>query len=90
VSQAAPDPARGPVRLVVLDQDALTEEDKSHLEDLRRRISDAPVVLLAPATRRVKEGHWTRVIRRPASIATLVQAVETLIPLPPQARRPID
>jgi hypothetical protein len=90
VSQAAPDPARGPVRLVVLDQDALTEEDKGHLEELRRRISDAPVVLLAPATRRVQEGHWTRVIRRPASIATLVQAVETLIPLPPQARRPID
>jgi DNA-binding response OmpR family regulator len=90
VSQAAPDAARGPMRLVVLDQDALTEENRDHLEDLRRRISGAPVVLLAPVTRRVREGPWTRVIRRPASIATLVQAVEALVPLAPQDRRSID
>jgi hypothetical protein len=78
------------MRLVVLDQDALTEENRDHLEDLRRRIAGAPVVLLAPVTRRVREGPWTRVIRRPASIATLVQAVEALVPLAPQDRRSID
>jgi hypothetical protein len=47
-------------------------------------------VLLAPATRRVREGPWTRVIRRPTSIAALVQEIESLIPLMPEARHPID
>jgi DNA-binding response OmpR family regulator len=90
LSQAAPDSARGQVRLVLLDQDALTEEDGRHLKALRARTSGVPIVLLAPVTRRVREGPWTRVIRRPISIAALVQAIETLIPLAPQARRPID
>jgi DNA-binding response OmpR family regulator len=90
IYQAASDPTRGPVRLVVIDQDALTEEDGHHLEDLRGRTSAAPIVLLAPVTRRVREGPWTRVIHRPTSIAALVQAIETLIPLPPEARQPID
>jgi hypothetical protein len=88
--QAAPDSARGPVRLVVLDQEALAEDEGSDLEALRSRTFAAPIVLLAPATRRVREGPWTRVIRRPTSIAALVQEIESLIPLAPDARRPID
>jgi hypothetical protein len=88
--QAAPDSAGGPVRLVVLDQEALAEDEGSDLEALRSRTFAAPIVLLAPATRRVREGPWTRVIRRPTSMATLVQEIESLIPLAPEARRPID
>jgi DNA-binding response OmpR family regulator len=88
--QAAPDSERGPVRLVVLDQDALAEDEGSDLEALRSRTSAAPIVLLAPATRRVREGPWARVIRRPTSIATLVRQVESLMPLAAQARHPID
>ena len=88
--QAAPDPARGPVRLVLVDQDALDETAVHLIDDLRSRISGAPMVLLAPATRQVQEGPWTRVIRRPVSIAALVQAIESLAPLPPGARHPID
>ena len=88
--QATPDPARGPVRLVVLDQEALAEDEGGDLEALRSRIFAAPIVLLAPATRRVQEGPWTRVIRRPTSIAALVQDIESLIPLAPEARHPID
>lgn len=88
--QAAPDSGRGPVRLIVVDQDALTEEAGHDLEELRARTAAAPIVLLAPVTRRVREGPWTRVIRRPTSIATLVQAIETLIPLSAEARQPID
>jgi len=48
------------------------------------------MVLLAPATRQVPQGPWTRVIRRPIGIAGLVQAIESLAPLPPGARHPID
>jgi hypothetical protein len=87
--QAAPQAGRGPVRLVVLDQDVLADEEGRRLEELRRT-SGAPVVLLAPAMRRVREGPWVRVLRRPLSIGDLVQAIAALVPLPPEARRPID
>ena len=88
--QVAPNSARGPVRLVVLDQEALAEAEGSDLEALLSRTLAAPIVFLASVTRRVREGPWTRVIRRPTSIAALVQEVETLLPLAPEARRPID
>lgn len=88
--QMAPDPTRGPVRLVVLDQEALAEEEASDLEALRDHPLAAPMLLVAPSTRRVRSGPWTRVIRRPTSISALVREVETLVPLTAEARRPID
>jgi hypothetical protein len=88
--QAGPDPARGPVRLVLVDQDALGEGDMRQVEELRGRTSGVPILLLAPAMRRVQEGPWARVIRRPISISQLVQAIESLAPLPPEGRHPID
>jgi hypothetical protein len=78
------------VRLVVLDQEALAEDQAGDLEALRTRTFAAPVLLLAPATRRVPEGPWTRVIRRPTSIAALLQEIESLVPLASEARRPVD
>lgn len=80
---------RGPVRLILIDQDALTEDAQGDLEMLRRD-SDAPLVLLASATRRVSEGGWTGVLRRPLTIGELAQAIERLVPLSPAAHRPID
>jgi CheY-like chemotaxis protein len=80
---------RGPVRLILIDQDAITEDAQTDLEKLRRR-SDAPLVLLAPATRRASEGGWAGVLRRPLSVGELAQAIERLVPLAPEARRPID
>ena len=80
---------RGRVRLILIDQDALTEEAQGDLETLRRG-SDAPLVLLAPATRRVSEVGWTGVLRRPLTVGELAQAIERLVPLSPAARRPID
>ncbi|MFL5495742.1 MAG: hypothetical protein ACJ8DC_15260 [Gemmatimonadales bacterium] len=88
--QAAPDPARGPVRLVLVDQDALDEGDDRQVEELRARTSGAPILLLASATRRTREGSWARVIRRPISISELIQTIQSLAPLPPEARHPID
>ena len=80
---------RGPVRLILIDQDALTEDAQEDLEMLRR-CSDAPLVLLAPSTRRVSEGGWSGVLRRPLAVGELAQAIERLVPLAPAARRPID
>jgi DNA-binding response OmpR family regulator len=88
--QAAPDPARGPVRLVLVDQDAVDENQVGLIEQLRDRISGAPMLLMAPATRRVQEGPWARILRRPISIAALVQVIQSLVPLPAGARHPID
>jgi hypothetical protein len=87
-SRIAPEAGRGPVRLVVLDQDALTDADPSELEAVCS--AGIPIVLLAPAVIRVHGGPWTQVIRRPFSIGDLVQAIERLLPLPPEARRPVD
>jgi DNA-binding response OmpR family regulator len=87
--QAASQAGRGPVRLIVLDQDVLSADEGRHLEELRRA-SGAPVVLLAPAMRPVREGRWVQVLRRPLSIGDLVQAIATLVPLAPEARHPID
>jgi hypothetical protein len=80
---------RGPVRLILMDQDALTENAQADLDRLRRA-TDAALVLLAPATRRVSEGSWTGVLRRPVTVGELAQAIERMVPLPPAARRPID
>jgi hypothetical protein len=87
--QAAPDPKRGPIGLVLLDQDALADEDRGQLEELRRR-TGAPIILLASTTRPVRPGPWMSVLRRPVSIGGIVQSVETLLPLAPDARHPID
>ncbi len=89
VRLTAPDPDRGPVKLVILGQEALTGADRHDLDQLRTA-TGAPIVLLAPGGRPVETGHWAQVIRRPVSIGTLVRAVEALIPLPSDARRPVD
>jgi CheY-like chemotaxis protein len=87
--QAAPMPGRDPVRLVVLDQDALPVEDGGEVQELLRGLA-IPIVLIAPVMRRAREGPWTRVVRRPISIGGLVRTVQDLVPLKPEARQPID
>ena len=86
--QMADEAGRGPVRLVMLDQDALTDADQPDLEALRS--AGIPVVLLASSVLQVREGPWAQVLRRPFSIGDLVQAIERLVPLEPEARRPVD
>jgi hypothetical protein len=90
LQQSALDPARGPVRLVVVDQDALTGEEWHRLKDLQQRAPHAALVLLAPRTRPLREGPWSSIVRRPTSIADIVEVIERLVPLPPEARHPID
>jgi hypothetical protein len=87
-TRLGPEAGRGPLRLVVLDQGALTDADAPDLEALRS--AGIPIVLLAPAVRRLHDGHWTQVMRRPFSIGDLVQAIERLLPLAPEAQRPVD
>ncbi len=88
--QLVPDPDRGPVRLVVVDQQALTGEEWHRLKDLQSRAPDAALLLLAPRTRPVHEGPWASIVQRPTSIAELVGVIEHLVPLPPELRHPIE
>jgi len=90
-------PDRGPVRLVVIDQDAVrVPEAGRDLRALADRHGGPALVLLAkggpaaplpPSDRGIA---WRRIVRRPASIAELVDAVRGVLPLPPEAGRPLD
>ena len=86
--------AADPVRLILLDQDALAAGDAKLLHDLldrlRARHPSAVMVLLAGATHKAPEGPFQQVLRRPMSIADIVRAIERVVPLPPGERRPLD
>lgn len=84
----APEPGRGAVRLVVLEQGAVTDASGPNLETLRR--AEIPILLIAPSLRRERPGPWTRVLRRPISVGDLVREIGRVLPLPPEARRPLD
>jgi hypothetical protein len=80
-------PDRGPVRLVMIDQDALRQPDAGgELSALIARHGGPELVLIArsggaPLPVPAAEIAWRRIVRRPASIAELVDAVRTVLPL---------
>ena len=88
------EPAEGPVRLILIDQDALTEGDAQLLRDLVHRLVEhhpaATVVLLAGTMHKEPEGPWQQVLRRPMSISDIVTAIQLVVPLPPGDRHPLD
>jgi DNA-binding response OmpR family regulator len=90
-------PDRGLVRLILIDQAALADEESATLLNalFRRHGNPAPVLLARampahPLPPAAAPARWRRVIRRPASIAELVAAVQALLPLPPGSGRPIE
>jgi len=80
---------RGAVRLLVADHDAATR-GHDELREIMAAHRNPPVLLVAHATRDVPEGPWSRVMRRPVSVADVVTAVQSLLPLAEEARRPVD
>ncbi len=87
---SAVEAGRGLVALVVVDQAAVEAAATGQLRALVHKFESPPVVLLARTTVAPPEGTWARVLRRPVSIAEIVSAVQTLLPLKPGARRPVD
>jgi DNA-binding response OmpR family regulator len=83
------EPERGPVQLIVVDQPALAGAG-SQLNELLNRHRAPATLLLARSTQAIPEGNWAKIIRRPVSIADIVTAVESLIPLAPENRHPLD
>ena len=80
---------RGPVRLIIVDQPALTG-DGNELKQLLDRHRASATILLARATQPIPEGSWGRILRRPLSIEDIVTAAEALIPLSVENRHPVD
>jgi DNA-binding response OmpR family regulator len=89
-------PGRGSVRVVLIDQASLAgDEAEAQLEALVRRHATPALVLLTKASQEPSRlasvpGAWSRIVRRPASIADLVATVQQILPLPPESARPLD
>jgi hypothetical protein len=85
-------PDRGPVRLVVIDQDALRQPDAAaELTALIERHGGPELILIAKSGQTplpAGETAWRRIVRRPASIGELVEAVRAVVPL--ESYRPLD
>lgn len=82
------EPGRGAIGVIVADHEAAV--DRPTLSDVVASHRDPPVILVARSTHETPAGSFTRVIRRPLSVADLVAAVESLVPLPAEMRRPVD
>jgi DNA-binding NtrC family response regulator len=83
------EPGRGPVKLVLVDQEAVAD-GMDELRDILASHHDPPAILVAPATRALPDGPWSRIVHRPVSVADLVTEVESELPLPAEARHPLD
>jgi hypothetical protein len=82
-------PGRGPVRLIVVDQGALAADAGDRLERLVASHGHPPTMLLARATSATPGGPWTKVLRRPVSVADISSAVRAMVSLPAERRGPI-
>lgn len=80
-------PDRGPIGLIIADQDSVTEKVMAALHE---RYPAAPTVLLARATLEPLPGDFSRLLRRPFSVADVVSAAEAVLPLAESLRHPLD
>ena len=84
------EPDRGPVRLLVIDQDALVPGAEPVVEQLRLRHGSPDAILVKRATKSAPMGSWRVTLQRPVSVADIVDAAQASLPLPAAARHPVD
>jgi DNA-binding response OmpR family regulator len=77
----ATEAARGSVRLILLDQRAVSGKDDLRLRQLLERHSEADTVLLRGAFQSSMPGPWREVVQHPFSIADLSERVQQLLSL---------
>jgi hypothetical protein len=80
---------RGPVRLIILDQEVLEGHD-SLVAELLGRHRDALTLVLESAFRPSVQASWPHLLRHPVTIADIVRTTHELVPLPSSAVHPID
>ena len=84
------EPARGPVRAILIDQRAVARGGRRLLARVRERYPGVALLLIGSAVVDPGTGAWNRVLRRPASVGAVVAAIRELVPLPPGATHPVD
>lgn len=84
------DPTRGPVQLLIVDQDAISGAAATLAPALVRRLQQPGTVLIRRVTKATPAGEWDRVLQRPVSVEDVVTATRALLPLPRAARHPVD
>ena len=84
------DPTRGPVRLLIVDQDALAEVPATLVPALATRLGGPATLLIHRVTKAMPPGEWGRVLQRPVSVDDVVATARALVPLPSGARHPVD
>jgi hypothetical protein len=67
---------RGPVGVIVIDQDVMVEPQNRLFDLLAFRHRNPRLVLLARAQLETPPGAWDRIVRRPALIGEIASAVE--------------
>jgi hypothetical protein len=80
---------RGPVRVIVIDQDVLVEPQSRLLDLLVSRHPNARLILLGRAQLETPPGAWHQILRRPALIGEIASAVEKALTEPPTAAAPM-
>jgi hypothetical protein len=81
--------ARGAVELLIIDQDVLELKEASSLQGLIRAHDEPQVLLLSHAVLEPPPGSWSQILRRPMTVADIVAAVQALLPLAKECRRPL-
>jgi hypothetical protein len=91
VRASRPEPGRGPVRLVLVDQTSLGGGVRADAVDRLRRATwqQVRLVLIAPRNRKEAEGEWTDVLGRPITVGDIADRVAQMLP-DEHAAGPID
>jgi len=84
------DPGRGPIQILIVDQDALSEVSPSLVAALVARLGAPATILIRRVMTATPPGEWRRVLRRPVSVEEIVEVTRELLPLPRDARHPVD
>jgi len=79
---------RGPVRLILIDQDALVEPQSRLFDLLVSRHPQPRLVLLARAQMQTPPGNWHTVVRKPALIGEIASALEQVLSAVEEERQP--
>jgi hypothetical protein len=80
---------RGPVRLIILDQEVLEGHDSLVAEILGRH-REALTLVLESAFHPAVQGTWQHILRHPVTIADIVRTTQELVPLSSSAAHPLD
>lgn len=90
LSYPAVEEDRGPVGLIILDQEAMQAPEDSTASQLMGQHPEARTLVLESAFRPSTQGSWEHVLRHPVTIADIVAKTQQLLPLPAPAVHPID